>query len=433
MMLGITMVTAVPEQFQRLNYGVIFKPKAHLQLGVEEWIHTFEVELPQEMNLIQLSGCRKNQNTCELINKVLAQINQIRLETELMMNGTIQTIRKLIPETQQLGRRNRKRRAIFSFLGEFAKTIMGTATTDDVNTLAKHVNALAQKTNKILHSFEQHEDHVSSFIKTADERMTNLMTGIKENHMAINHVNLQLQKSFKDMEQSFATMNILLAQQVEKSQKLGITFTELLDGIYALTEGNLSPALIPPEIILHTIENIQETLNRKYQNFHLVLKTPADIYKHAKFMYARKASKLYISVKFQVSPHKRPLSLFEVKTFAISLNETSNHATQLLDLQVFFAESSDLQYYLALENSDFNQCSQSNLLTCSESKELIPATQSSCILALFNNDKTLVKGMCNFGVSLHHLAPKVTRLTQTEILVYNTDVLEFDCPSRKRM
>ena len=83
--------------------------------------------------------------------------------------------------------------------------------------------------------------------------MTNVMTGIKENHMVINHVNLQLQKSFKDMKQSFATMNILLAQQVEKSQKLRITFTELFDGIYALTEENLSPALIPPEIILHTI------------------------------------------------------------------------------------------------------------------------------------------------------------------------------------
>ena len=165
----------------------------------------------------------------------------------------------------------------------------------------------------------------------------------------------------------------------------------------------------------------------------MVLKTPADIYKHAQFIYARKASKLYISVKFQVSPHKRPLSLFEVNTFAISLNETSNHATQLLDLQVFFAVSSDLQYYLALENSDLNQCSQSNLLTCSESKELIPATQPSCILVRFNNDKTLVKEMCNFRVILHYLAPKVTRLTQTEILVYNKDVLEFDCPSGKRM
>ena len=64
----------------------------------------------------------------------------------MMMNGTIQAVRKLIPETQQLATRNRKRRAIFSFLGEFTKTVMGTATTDDVNTLAKHVNALAQKT-----------------------------------------------------------------------------------------------------------------------------------------------------------------------------------------------------------------------------------------------------------------------------------------------
>lgn len=61
MMLGITMVSAVPEQFQRLNYGVVFEPKAHIQMGVENWIHTFEVELPEEMTLIQLSGCKKNE------------------------------------------------------------------------------------------------------------------------------------------------------------------------------------------------------------------------------------------------------------------------------------------------------------------------------------------------------------------------------------
>ena len=102
-----------------------------------------------------------------------------------MMNGTIETIRKLVPETQNLGIKKRKTRAIFSFLGEFAKTVMGTATTDDVNTLANHVNALVRKTNKVLHSFEQHEEHVSSFIKTADERMTNSMTGIKENHLEL--------------------------------------------------------------------------------------------------------------------------------------------------------------------------------------------------------------------------------------------------------
>ena len=127
------------------------------------------------------------------------------------------------------------------------------------------------------------------------------------------------------------------------------------------------------------------------------------------------------------------MSLFQVKTFAVPLNETSNHATKLLDLQMFFAITSDLQYYMTLENSDLTQCLQSRLLTCPESKELVPATQSSCILALFNNDKILVKQMCNFRVILHHLSPKVVRLSQAEILVYNTEVLEFDCASGRKM
>ena len=84
----------------RLNYGVVFEPEAHIHLSRENWIHTFEVQLPNDFNLITLSGCTRDKNTCSIVNNILLEIYQIRHETELTINHTVQTIKSLVPERQ---------------------------------------------------------------------------------------------------------------------------------------------------------------------------------------------------------------------------------------------------------------------------------------------------------------------------------------------
>ncbi|KAL4217885.1 hypothetical protein ACF0H5_022624 [Mactra antiquata] len=42
------------EFMQRLNYGVIFKPEGNLILANEEWLHTYEIELPRrEISILE--------------------------------------------------------------------------------------------------------------------------------------------------------------------------------------------------------------------------------------------------------------------------------------------------------------------------------------------------------------------------------------------
>ncbi|CAC5378737.1 unnamed protein product [Mytilus coruscus] len=42
---------------QRINYGVVFKQESFLYMSSEDWLHTFEVELPQNVNLPRMSFC----------------------------------------------------------------------------------------------------------------------------------------------------------------------------------------------------------------------------------------------------------------------------------------------------------------------------------------------------------------------------------------
>ena len=263
-------------------------------------------------------------------------------------------------------------------MGDLSKTLFGTATFEDVQILARHINALNKVTRNVVKSVQQHEDNMSSYIKTVDDRITNTVKGIKENELAITHIQSQLFESFENLEHSFTTMGVLLSKQIEKSRKLETRFQELIQGVYELVEGKLSPRLIPPQTLSNCITDIQNILNNNYQDFHLIHKDPKDIYKKVHTFFTRNDTKLYISVKFPISPFAEPLTMFNILSFAVPLNETSNQATHLVGLPEILAVTSDLTYYSTLEKQELNKCSQTKVITCKFTKVLRPFTHNSC-------------------------------------------------------
>lgn len=415
-----------------MNYGVLFEPEGHLQLSRENWIHTFEVELPEKINMYKLSGCHKDVKTCSIVNDVLLEINQIRQETEIVLNHTVETIKDLVPERQLRGN-SRQTRSILPFIGDLSKTLFGTATFEDVQVLARHVNALNKLSRNVAKSVQQHEDNMSSFMKTVDNRINNIVEGIQQNELAITHIQSQIFESFENLERSLTTMSVLLSKQIEKSRKLESRFNELIQGVLELVEGKLSPHLIPPNTLSKCINDIQGILRNKFQDFHLILTNPNDLYKNAHTFYTRNNTKLYISVKFPISPFTEPLTMFQILAFPVPLNDTSSHATHLVDLPEILAVTGDLTYYTTLTGQELNKCVRTKVITCRFSKVLNPFTHNSCVVALFKNDKGLIKKQCNFRVSLDHISTQVKEISKTAILVYKTKLLEFDCETGKKM
>ena len=119
---------------------------------------------------------------------------------------------------------------LLSLIGDLSKTIFGTATVEDTNTLAKHihVNALQKQSKNLVHLMQQHEDGLSSFMSTANAIMTNLMKGIQENHDAISELHSSMKNTFKVIDQSFTTMGVLITNQMQHSQQLQYALEELV-------------------------------------------------------------------------------------------------------------------------------------------------------------------------------------------------------------
>lgn len=78
-----------------------------------------------------------------MVSHVLAQINSIRTETASRLNQTLNTVKSLIPHTNVS---KRGKRSSLPFTGQFSRTLFGTATVDDVNVLARHINELNHRT-----------------------------------------------------------------------------------------------------------------------------------------------------------------------------------------------------------------------------------------------------------------------------------------------
>ena len=141
-------VTAEPAYFLRLNYGIIFEPESQLNLGQEFCLHTFEISLPTYMNILEISGYSHDKDTCIIINQVLSQIMRLECKPNNRLNTTLETINRLVPEKDSIPKSSGKR-SWYGAIGKLSKTIFGTTTEDDVNLLARHINALKKKLRKL--------------------------------------------------------------------------------------------------------------------------------------------------------------------------------------------------------------------------------------------------------------------------------------------
>lgn len=60
----------------------------------------------------------------------------------------------------------RKTRSLLPFVGYLSKSLFVTATMDDVN-----INALTKTSNNIIYALQKHNEHMPSFVSTANKRM----------------------------------------------------------------------------------------------------------------------------------------------------------------------------------------------------------------------------------------------------------------------
>ena len=418
----------------RINYGVIFRSNQDLFISREYWLHTFHVQLPKRFRLVPVPTC-SNFSHCELLHNLALQVHSLHEGLLSEFNETIKSIRTLIPQTTMFGK-NRKGRSLLPFIGKLSRGLFGTATMDDVNIMAGHINAISRKTNQIARALQQHGQHLSSFITVADRRMTNLMSGIKANSHLITNLAQNVNSRFQVFQHDIINISGILIKQVDKTNMLRSRLGKLELAVQSLVEGKITPFLIDRTVLSHVIRSIHSKLKKSYKQFYLTHTDVGYFYSNGKFVFSRNHSSLYITLKFPLSSQKLPLHLYKIISLPVPVNANSSsqmHATQLLSLPDYFAITPHHDQFIPLYSKDLVNCQHGSVILCDFNIALRPITVPDCTMALFSNNRQQIKSLCDFRFRPHLLQSDIIELSATSVLVYNSHNLILDCPKEQKI
>ena len=132
------------------------------------------------------------------------------------------------------------------------------ASEKSVRTLAGHINGLTKQQNEIAKA--RHGGDLSSYINQVDDKLDNMIKGIKENNMITKVLQAQITNEGRHLKTTFTKMVSLYGQQIEQSYTVERHFATLVSSIATLLNGKISPLLISPKEITDIMNYVQNHL-----------------------------------------------------------------------------------------------------------------------------------------------------------------------------
>lgn len=108
----------------------------------------------------------------------------------------------------------------FYFVGEISKSLFGTATSDDITTLQRHMQILNRHNVKLAKAMAHQDQHLSSFINTVDNRFSNVLAAVKKNHQDAVAISRFVHASMDALDHEFFIMSQLIIKQTNVPAQL---------------------------------------------------------------------------------------------------------------------------------------------------------------------------------------------------------------------
>ena len=435
LLLMVQIVLGNSSTTSRINYGTIFEHKYQIYFSSEHWAHTyiFKLERPMELNPFW-PACNCTNKTIPLhpdFKYVLYQLNALHNNTLAEIDNVISEIFELIPQHDFESRR--KRRSLIPIIGRISKGLFGLATTEDVQKIANYINYAQKKQNKEIKGFTHEIDILHSFMSATDFRINNVIKGVKENNMMLMRINQDLHANFEKLQEKNSMIMSILVDQLQKSSYLSHSFANLKYGIYNLMRNQLTTNIIPYAVMAKTMNHIQVALNNKQPGFQLIFKDPHFYYLHNTFSFYRQDNKIMITMKFPIGKIHKPMSLLKIHSYPVPLNETSNHATAILNMPSYLAVSQDHSFYTEVTEDALQKCNIYNKIAfCEFNIALTTSNFWKCSYALYKDNRAQIKASCEFRFFPNAISPMLKQLNQTHFLIHNISSLTLQCSNNTK-
>ena len=166
---------------QRINYGVLFEKKPTIDFATYYWTHICEIPMHLDLQHTLITKCPASAGTqCQTYDKFISQINYMRSYMNSQIQETKSLIHKMVPHLNATSKR-RSKRALLPFPGSIMGNLFGLVSEDQLKKLVTHINALTKQDNKITTALKHYGGDLTSFITQVENRIDNVMNGIKRN------------------------------------------------------------------------------------------------------------------------------------------------------------------------------------------------------------------------------------------------------------
>lgn len=178
---------------------------------------------------------------------------------------------------------------------------------------------------------------------------------MREEAITINRMITEIKQVESELTSITTIFTGYLMRHLNDAFLLETFMTNLRASLSDLAEGKLSPWIISPKILKKTMSDIQTILENEKLGYKLVTTDPQYYYQFAKFTMLRNESVMYIAIRFPLATYEQSFSAYKVMSFPVPINDSENHASQLLNLQDYLLVSKDKQFYTTLSEKTMSE------------------------------------------------------------------------------
>ncbi len=362
---------------------------------------------------------------CTNLQKVIDSIYNIRKQSAKFLTETVTTIKQLIPETKSP--KIRISRSFIPFVGKIFKSAFGLVTGQDCELLSRHVRQLQHQNQFMMHRFQRNDKQLSSFMMTVDHRLDTTMTAVDTNHKQLMLLEASTRYAMTSLQSSILRVTNLLTNQIMLATELDRSLFQMYSGFNDLIQGKLSVSIIPYNVLHPTIIAINSELAKQNANFKVFYKDITHLYQSSNYAFQRKGDKVYIMVKFPLTTKISQLTVYQIQSLPVRINDSTTHATQILDLPHYLGISHNHQYFAEIGQDDFDLCQGKFHKHCPYHLPLQLMTQATCATSVFQQQTDNIRKLCNFRFIPAAIKAKIQPLSKDELLLYKIPKYTLQC------
>ena len=303
----------------RLSYGVVAVKAKQVCVATGYWSLGIRIPLPNVSEAIGNRTMPHDDATCQTfcgrMRNMLTAINALTYTMQKSIYQTVHRISSLLPDVHNSAWPPRARgpRGLLDFVGKAYKWLYGVATEGDISVMKRLIERgdtlAATAVADVMHI----RDGMSTFTKLSNERLDKMHEILQRNQNSLSSLYQTVRRN-ENLETLEFNGIAYATQELAKFISIHDDLQLLELGVEDLIHGQITPRLIPADVLKGALQDIREELAKDHT--HLCFDRPNEVYAIQNFDFARRDNELFVRISLPISD-RLPMDVFRLHTLPI--------------------------------------------------------------------------------------------------------------------